>query len=111
MKKTIAVCSIAGLLVLASLHSFSQQGYYKIPAWVSEKGYWVAEKNLHTPRQCIIRFYNNNNTLVGTKEINGIKLRLKRKKTKLQLKSMLEAELLQWAGRQNSAAEDLVKKP
>jgi len=110
MKKTIAVC-IAVLLVLVSFHSFSQQGYHKIPAWVSEKGYWVVERNIHTPRQCIIRFYNNDNVLVGTKEITGTKLKLNRKKTKIQLKSMLEAGLLQWARRQEAAAEDLVKKP
>jgi len=111
MKKTIEVCLATGILVLVSFYSFGQQGYYKIPAWVSEKGYWVAEKNLHAPRHCIIRFYNNGNTLVGTKEISGIKLRLNRKKTKLQLKSMLEAELLLWAAHPEAGAGSLVKKP
>ena len=110
MKKTIAVC-MAVLLVSVSFHSFSQQGYHKIPAWVSEKGYWVVERNIHTPRQCIIRFYNNDNVLVDIKEITGTELKLNREKTKIQLKSMLEAGLLQWTARQKATAEDLVKKP
>jgi hypothetical protein len=111
MKKTIAVCIVTSILVLASFYSFGQQKYYKTPGWVSEKGYWVAEKNLHAPRHCIIRFYTNANTLVGTKEITGTRLRLSRKKTKMQLKSMLEAELLQWTANQEAAAGSLVKKP
>jgi hypothetical protein len=111
MKKTIAVCLAAGILVLVSLNSFGQQAYYKTPAWVSEKGYWVAENNLRTPRHCILRFYSNDNILVGTKEFSGSRLKLNRRKTKMQLKRMLEAELLQWAASQNAIDSQLVKHP
>lgn len=111
MKKITAACMLIVLIMLASFHSFSQQGYYKTPAWVSEKGYWVAEKKLHVPRQCTIRFYTNDNTLVATKSITGIRLKLNRKKTKLQLKSMLEAELLQWAAKHGTGDNSLATKP
>src|SRR4051812_7514136 len=110
MKKMIAASISTSLFILISFSACCQQGYHKTPAWVSDNGYWVVEKNLHTPRQCTVRFYNNANTLIGVKKITGLKLKLNRKKTKFQLKSMLEAELLQWASTQKSEKSNLVKK-
>ena len=110
MKKIIAVCIGAGFLVTVSLSAFSQP-CCKTPEWVSEQGYWVAEKNLHTPKQCTIRFYNNANTMIAVKEIKGVKTKLNRKKTKLRLKSMLETALLQWTSTRHPGDPDLAKKP
>jgi hypothetical protein len=112
MKKKIGIYAAAVILMLVSFSSFSQNNDHSIPSWVSDKGYWVVETNIHQPLQHTVRFYNNEHILVGTKDIAGTKMNMKRKKVKMQLKSMLESSLLVWAGKNPAAGNpDLAKKP
>jgi len=60
------------------------------PSWVSEKGYWVVESNIHQPKQARIYFYTSNNVLVYKETIEGVKLRLNKYATKMKLKQVLE---------------------
>ena len=112
MKKKIGKYAAAVILIFVSFCSFGQNNDHSTPAWVSDQGYWVVESNIHQPLQHTVRFYNNEHILIGTKDIAGTKMNMKRKKVKMQLKSMLESSLLVWAGKNTAAGnEALAKKP
>ena len=67
-----------------------------IPKWVSDKGYWVVESNIHTPKNSIVYFYNLNNVLVYKEKIEGLKIKLNKKKVLLRLKNVLEQSISAW---------------
>lgn len=69
---------------------------YHTPKWVSEKGYWVVEGNVKTPLDHTIRFYNNENMLVYTESLKGMKLNTNKRKVKMKLKKALESAIIAW---------------
>ncbi|MEO5681382.1 MAG: hypothetical protein ABIQ88_02010 [Chitinophagaceae bacterium] len=97
MKKKITQYMLISFFILASFNSFSQEASHRTPAWVSDKGYWVVEGNIHQPLQCSVRFYNNDHVLTGKTAINGTRLNVRKRKVKMRLKAMLETSLLLWA--------------
>ncbi len=99
MKYKWRTLMVAGIFSLFMTNA-SGQKCVKIPAWVCEDGYWVAESNIHSPRQHTIWFYNNDNVLVGRKDISGKRLNTSSKKTRLQLKEALNQSLAAWAQRE-----------
>ncbi len=68
----------------------------KFPDWVSDKGYWVVESNIHSPLDHIITFYNNENELLYKETITGVKLNPEKRKVKMKLKKVLESAVLAW---------------
>ncbi|AXY76805.1 hypothetical protein D3H65_23650 [Paraflavitalea soli] len=66
------------------------------PRWVSEKGYWVVESNVHVPKQYTVRFYNNDQVMVYKEEVQGVVLKLQRRRVKMNLKKVLETAVLAW---------------
>ena len=66
------------------------------PKWVSEKGYWVIESNIKTPKSSIVRFYTNDHNLVYTEKVEGVKVNVQKKKTLMNLKSVLEKVVYTW---------------
>ena len=87
------------LLSLVSLSAFTQSvtaQSEKLPAWLSEKGYWVIESNVKTPKNCVVHFYNNDHAVIYREKIEGLKLNLNRKKTLMRLKVALEQALTKW---------------
>ena len=66
------------------------------PFWIPENGYWVVESNIKTPRHSIVYFYADDNTMIYKEEIEGIKLNMKKEKTKMKLKNLLESALWAW---------------
>jgi len=97
MKKNIAPI-LAGIFILCSTHAFSQdEPKPATPNWISDNGYWVVESQKSNPLHSTVRFYNNNNVLVGHTDIDGQKLKLNKRKVKMQLKSMLEDSVADWA--------------
>ena len=76
-----------------------------IPKWVSEKGYWVVEGNVHTPLNNTIRFYNNDDMLVYTETLNGVKLNINKRKVKMKLKQALETAIIAWESRKEKIEE------
>jgi hypothetical protein len=115
MKKTFGKYAAAFVLLFISFSSFSQDNdtqdkNIKTPSWVSDNGYWTMENNIHQPLKSTIYFYNNQDVLIGEKEISGKKMNVKRKRIKMQLKAMLETSLVAW-NNQHPNATDLAKKP
>lgn len=96
MKKRIRTAVIC-ICMLASTSAFSQQKDPSQPAWVSLHGYWVIESNTYQPGWHMVRFYDNSHTLIGEQQITNAKLNIKKKKVKMRLKFMLEAQLELWA--------------
>lgn len=58
--------------------------------WVSDKGYWNTESNIHDPLHHIIRFYTHDGRLFHTEKLSGVKLNVEKRKTKMKLKKALE---------------------
>ena len=92
MKKGITIIIICLLTVVTT----AQYKPASTAPWVSELGYWVLETNLHRPRHHIVRFYNNENLLVYTETLDGVKLNPGKRKVKMKLKKALETSLLSW---------------
>ena len=94
--------------ILLSLGLFAQLHRVKsakvrprVPAWVSEKGYWVVESNFHTPHSHTVFFYNNENQLMYKETLDGIKLNPEKRKIKMKLKKALETAALAWSSPPN----------
>ena len=81
---------------LFSVSASAQSNSEKLPAWLSEKGYWVIESNVKTPRSSIVHFYNNDNVVVYREKVEGVKLNLNRKKTLMRLKTALDQAFNKW---------------
>ena len=64
--------------------------------WVSEKGFWNIETNIKTPKTSTVRFYDNNRHLVYTEKVEGVVLNIKKKKTLLHLKTILDKVVDDW---------------
>lgn len=87
------------LLSLISIGLFAQQPFQqerrpKFPGWVSEKGYWVVESNIHSPLDHVVSFYTNDNQLIYKETLTGVKLNPEKRKVKMKLKKILESAIL-----------------
>lgn len=94
MKK---ICSVT--LIMCFLFqgvALAQDNARVSPDWVSEKGWWVVESNVHTPKQHIIYFYNNDHVLVYKEKIEGMRINASKRATRMQLKQVLETSVLAW---------------
>lgn len=94
MKTNLFVTLIIGLMIQAI--TFAQDNPRVSPDWVSEKGWWVVESNIHTPRQHIVYFYNNDGVLVYKEKIDGLRINASKRTTRMQLKQVLETTVLAW---------------
>ena len=94
MKKVLGVSAMLLILLVAGFTAAAQK---TAPRWVSAKGYWMVESNIHQPRHSCVYFYNNENTLVHKETIDGKKLSINRKRTKMKLKTALEIAVDAWA--------------
>ena len=73
-----------------------QSNTSRSPRWVSEKGYWVVESNIKTPKNSIVYFYTNDQKLVYTEKINGMVLNTSKRKTRMKLKKVLDKVVNAW---------------
>lgn len=87
---------LALTFILISIAATAQNPSSKIPRWVSDKGYWVAESNIHSPMNHIIWFYNNDNELLYKETLTGVKMNAGKRKVKMKLKKVLESSVLAW---------------
>lgn len=95
MKMKPFIFVFATLLVLACSTSFSQDTgsanvSHSTPKWIPRSGYWVVESNVNMPKHNIVYFYNNENVLVYKETIDGIVLKLNKRKTKMILKKLVD---------------------
>ena len=94
MKKQLFVTLFLGLLLQATL--FAQTKPQATPEWVSAKGWWVVESNIHTPKVNIVYFYNNDGVLVYKEKIEGLRINPAKKTIRMQLKQVLESAVVTW---------------
>jgi len=98
-KKTwlfIAFLNLVALGAFGQLKESKEVVKPKFPRWVSDKGYWIVESNIHFPTNHIIRFYNTDNVLVYKETLAGVKLNPDRIKIKMKLKKILESSVVSW---------------
>ena len=99
--KKLFVTAAFGLVVCAA---YAQSDSPVAAPWVSDKGYWVVETNIHDPLNNMIHFYNNENGLVYTEKLVGVKLDVNKRKVKMKLKKALEKTLLLYTQHKNPEA-------
>lgn len=68
----------------------------RMPAWVSDKGYWVVESNIHQPGYHTVFFYDNENSLMYKETLQGVKLNTEKRSVKMKLKKALETSAATW---------------
>ena len=106
----IAALSLVSMGMFGQLAASKTGGKPKFPRWVSDKGYWVVESNINSPRDHIIRFYNTDNVLVYKETLPGVKLNSEKRKIKMKLKKILESSVVAWEKRKQGKEEmELVK--
>ena len=66
------------------------------PKWVSDKGFWVIESNVKNRKSSVVRFYTNDQQLIYTEKIEGVTLNVKKKKTLIKLKNVLDKVVDTW---------------
>lgn len=87
------------LLGMLSVSPAAQETSRPAP-WVSDKGYWVVESNIHSPMNHTIWFYNNTGIMIYKELLTGIKLNPDKRKVKMKLKKVLETAVIAWQQRQ-----------
>ena len=99
MKAVVNFLICTSTWIVAASGVFAQEqitGKNQTPKWVSNKGSWQIESNIHSPENSIVYFYNNEKVLVYKERIQGIKLDLNKKRIKMRLKKALETALSAW---------------
>jgi len=99
MKNLKAFALLAALVISAHItmaQDDATNGQPRSPKWISEKGYWVIESNIKTPKSSIVRFYTNDQHLIYTETVEGVVLNVKKKKTLMNLKNVLEKVVFAW---------------
>lgn len=87
--------------VLTILFVFIVAGAYsqkngKKTNWVSEKGFWMVESNVKTPRSSTIYFFNNDKVLVYKEKVEGVRVKINRPRVRMSLKKILEVSVVAW---------------
>jgi hypothetical protein len=103
MKKKLIITGIIGLLIQSVV--FAQGKSNVSPEWVSEKGWWMVEGNIHSPKQHTVYFYNNEGVLVYKEKLEGIRLKPNKRATQMRLKKVLETSVQAWE-QQHQAKEN-----
>ena len=94
--KSISNTLFAIVVLLVTSGVYAQPIKNKSPRWVSKKGFWQIESNIHTPGKNIVYFFNNDRVLVYKENLDGVVLNLKKKRVKMRLKKALEAAIFTW---------------
>lgn len=92
MKKIFFTTALFIMCSLFVISAFAQTkvASRRVPKWVCETGYWVIETNKHTPKLNTVYFYNNINELVYKEKVDGVVLKAKKRKIKMDLKKVLD---------------------
>lgn len=93
MTQSLKKSAIAVVLSFVISAGYSQSKTNHTAPWVPGKGYWMVESNIHDRSHHIVRFYNNDNELVYTEYLNGVKLNIHKRKVKMKLKKALDSAL------------------
>lgn len=96
MAKTFLIVLLSVYLLLLTFIASAQPASPKLPRWVTDKGFWVVESNLHTPKQSTVFFYTNDGVLVYKEAVVGRRINVQRKHTRIHLTSVLEQSVRAW---------------
>lgn len=107
MKRNIRKGIMVAILMQLSVIAFAQDN--TTPKWISKNGYWIIENNIHTPKSNVVKFYNNENTMIYSEKLEGVRLNVKKQKTLVRLKKALDQSLLAWQKMQDPKEGQLVK--
>ena len=77
----------------------------KIPKWLPENGNWMVETNINKPLHSVIYFYTNEGEVIYKETLDGLRLRLEKRKVKMRLKKVLESALTAWKQNKKLAEE------
>lgn len=94
MKTKWIVTGIIGLLLHTAV--VAQNKPRPVPEFASSKGWWMIESNIHSPKQHIVYFYNNDGVMVYKEKLEDVRLNPEKRKIKMQLKQVLETTVLAW---------------
>lgn len=100
MKKVILFIALG----LFSLTGLAQ----RLPKYLSEKGFWVVETNRHQLKSNIVYFYNNSNELIYKEKVEGVVLRLNKRRVKMNLKKVLDQSLLAYEQQKKSRENEML---
>lgn len=90
MKQPLKTICVAIVFAFAAMGAYAQTFSPIFPSWVSDRGYWVLERNRHDRFNPIVRFYNNENRLVYTAHFTRARLNTDSKKVKMKLKRAVD---------------------
>ena len=115
MKKIIYAIVFTVLSTSFSFSGFAQEDVVTpaknfVPKWVSTMGYWVVESNIHTPRHNILYCYDNNNVLVYKETKDGTVINVKKRRTKMLLKKLVEQTVTAYVQKQKTAESEMMVK-
>lgn len=71
-----------------------KDGKRRLKKWTSESGYWVIESNIHSPKTNTFYCYNNEDSLIYSEKIIGVKINTKKRATLKKLKTLLDNSLI-----------------
>ncbi len=115
MKKSSILFSLTFFFIISSATVFAQdvevQAVSKAtPKWISALGYWIVEGNIHTPKHNIVYFYNNNHVRVYKETLDGIVINLKKRKTKMRLKKLVDQTVTAYVQKQKGSENEMLVK-
>ena len=100
MKKQIFLLAVACSFFTNICMAQKNAGLSNTPGWITDKGFWVVESNQNTPKKSTVYFYNTDKQLVYKEQIEGVSIRLNRKKVLMHLKAVLEKSVAAWETQQ-----------
>ena len=81
---------LLSLFLLTCFHTMRTEAQSsKTPKWMCEKGFWVIQSNVHTPKIATIYFYNNERELVYKEDVKGRRINIERLKARKHLEAVL----------------------
>ena len=93
MKRFLKYVIVLTLLLLAAA-GIDAMGQAPFPK--KAEGFWVLESNVHTPKNAVVYFYNQQQVLVYKEEIRGIRLNTAKQSTIKLLNNVLQQALVVW---------------
>jgi hypothetical protein len=108
MRKYTFILVFTSVLIAFSMNCAAQEEKPFTPKWVSPNGYWVVESNIKTPLSSIIYFYNNDNQVIYKEKLDGVRINIKKRKTLMGLRKILEASVVAWNAKQSPGENRLL---
>lgn len=113
MKKNLFAVSFSLVFSIISQTAIAQteeSGIHtaRAPKWAPDNGYWVVETNTRTPRSSTIYFYNNNHVLVYKETLENMRLNVRKRSVKLNLKKVLAQSLIAYGQKQKTSENEML---